>query len=102
MNSLEVPEEIADDLKELSNLIFEYVYYPHMVIDRVDKCDNMIKSVVMVLDTDSNIVSLDGWYRYISEKVAGEEFEIASYDTNTITEEKTPAGPYYDYDFNDY
>jgi len=41
---------------------------------------NMIKSVVMVLDTDSNIVSLDAWYRFVSEKISGEEFNIASYE----------------------
>lgn len=79
-NSLEIPGEIADDIKEFGDLLMEYVYYKYMIIDRVDKCDNMIKSVVMVLDTDSNIVSLDGWYRYISEKISGEEFNIAGYD----------------------
>ena len=79
-NSLEIPEEIADDIKEFGDLLMEYVYYKYMIIDRVDKCDNMIKSVVMVLDTDSNIVSLDGWYRYVSEKISGEEFNITNYD----------------------
>ena len=40
----------------------------------------MVKSVVMVLDTDSNIVSLDGWFRYVSEKISGEDFNIAGYE----------------------
>jgi len=79
-NSLDIPAEIADDIKEFGNLLFEYVYYRHMIIDRVDRCNNMIKSVVMVLDTDSNIVSLDAWYRFVSEKISGEDFNIAGYE----------------------
>lgn len=83
-NSLDIPKEIADEIKEFGDLLMEYVYYKYMIIDRVDKCDNMIKSVVMVLDTDSNIVSLDGWYRYISQKISGEEFYIAGYEVPAL------------------
>ena len=38
-NSLEVPEEIQDDIKLFSDLLFEYVYYHYMFIDRTDRCD---------------------------------------------------------------
>ncbi len=79
-NSLDIPEEVTSEMAEFGALLKEYIYYKYMIIDRVDKCDNQIKSVVMVLDTDSNIVSLDAWYRFVSEKVSGEEFNIASYE----------------------
>lgn len=79
-NSLDIPEEIAEDIAEFGNLLQEYIYYKYMIIDRIDHCDNQCKSVVMVLDTDSNIVSLDAWYRFVSEKISGEEFNIAGYE----------------------
>ena len=39
----------------------------------------MIKSVTMVSDTDSTIISLDAWYRFIVEQLNGEEIRIANY-----------------------
>ena len=38
-NSLEIPDEIAEDIAEFGDLLMEYVYYKHMIIDRVDRCD---------------------------------------------------------------
>ena len=83
-NSLEVPEEIQDDIKLFSDLLYEYVYYHYMFIDRTDRCDNMIKSVTMVSDTDSTIISLDAWYRFIVEQLNGEEIRIANYCPDPI------------------
>ena len=84
LNSVEVPEEIVDDIKLFSDLLFEYVYYHYMYIDRTDRCDNMIKSVTMVSDTDSTIISLDAWYRFIVEQLNGQEIRIANYCPNPI------------------
>ena len=56
----------------------EYVYYRYMFIDRIDRCDNMIKSVTMVSDTDSTIISVDAWYRFVVNQVNGEELRIAN------------------------
>lgn len=84
LNSVEVPEEIVDDIKLFSDLLFEYVYYRYMFIDRIDRCDNMIKSVTMVSDTDSTIISLDAWYRFVVEKLNGEELRIANYCPDPI------------------
>lgn len=79
LNSLDIPEEIQDDIKLFSDLMYEYVYYKYMIIDRVDRCDNMIKSVTMVSDTDSTIISLDAWYRFIVEGLNGMDIRIANY-----------------------
>lgn len=96
-NSVEAPEEIQEDIKLFSDLLFEYVYYHYMYIDRIDRCDNMIKSVTMVSDTDSTIVSLDAWYRYIVEKLDGEELRIANYCKDPILiEEPDEYGEYSD------
>lgn len=79
-NSLEVPEEIEAELYELADILKEYVYYGNMYIDRIDRCDNMIKSVIMVSDTDSCIVSLDAWYRFVYDIIKDEDLNIRKYD----------------------
>ena len=85
MASSKIPPEISDDINYLSDLIYEYVYYRYMFIDRTDRCDNMIKAVTMVSDTDSTIISLDAWYRFIVNRINGDELRIANYCGNPVT-----------------
>lgn len=82
--SAKVPPEIADDIKYLKDLMMEYVYYRYMYIDRIDRCDNMIKSVTMVSDTDSTIISVDAWYRFVVNQINEEELRIANYCPDPI------------------
>lgn len=83
--SSDVPPEISDDLNYLLELMMEYIYYKYMVIDRIDRCVNMIRSVVMVSDTDSTIISADGWYRFIANQINGENLKIATYCKDPVT-----------------
>lgn len=83
-NSLDIPDEISNEIKLLCDLMMEYVYYKYMIIDRTDRCDNMIKSVTMVSDTDSTIISLDAWYRFVAERMNGKELRIANYCPNPV------------------
>jgi len=114
--SAKVPPEIAEDINYLKDLMIEYVYYRYMYIDRIDRCDNMIKSVTMVSDTDSTIISVDAWYRFVVNKINEEELRIANYCPDPIMFlDKNEDGEYdckdwmnhldfepkqYDYDFN--
>lgn len=82
--SAKVPPEIADDIRYLKDLMMEYVYYRYMYIDRIDRCDNMIKSVTMVSDTDSTIISVDAWYRFVVNQINEEELRIANYCPDPI------------------
>ena len=82
--SAKVPPEIANDINYLKDLMMEYVYYRYMYIDRIDRCDNMIKSVTMVSDTDSTIISVDAWYRFVVNKINEEELRIANYCSDPI------------------
>lgn len=92
-NSLDIPDEISKEIKVLCDLMMEYVYYRYMFIDRTDRCDNMIKSVTMVSDTDSTIISLDAWYRFVAEKMNGEELRIANYlGSPLVFDEKNDEG----------
>lgn len=79
-NALKVPKEIEPELEELAYILKEYVYYGKMYIDRIDRCDNMIKSTIMVSDTDSCIISLDAWYRFVKEIIKDEDLQIKRSD----------------------
>lgn len=65
------PEEIVEPLKELTDLLKEFVYYDKQIIDRLEKMTCLIRSVSIIQDTDSAIVSFDGWYRYVRGMCAG-------------------------------
>lgn len=83
-NPLDVPKEIEDELIELSSIITEYVYYGKMYIDRIDRCDSMIKKTIMVSDTDSCIVSLDAWYHFVYDIIKDEDLKIKKYDPISV------------------
>lgn len=69
-------KSICVELEEFKDMLMEYVYYSYQVIDRLDRYDNMIRSVCCITDTDSTIISLDPWYRYILEKVKDIDMKI--------------------------
>lgn len=63
------PKEIEAELDQFYELLEEYVFYNHQVIDRIDRITNMIRNVSIINDTDSSIVSFDAWYNFIMPKV---------------------------------
>ena len=83
-----VPEEIKVELDALQDLMREYVYYPHMYIDRIDRCDNMIKDVCVISDTDSTIVAFDAFYHFVLDRVYMEDISILNYELDLETKEK--------------
>lgn len=83
-NPLKVPENLVDDLEMFAKILGEYVFYDKMIIDRIDRCDNMMKSIIMISDTDSCIVSLDAWYRFVLQMIEGQDIKIRKYDPISI------------------
>jgi hypothetical protein len=71
-----IPEEAADELNYITDLMREYVYYRYQIIDRLDKMYYLIRSNSIIQDTDSAIVSLDAWYRYILNMCIGVQIPI--------------------------
>ena len=82
-----VPEEIKVELDALQDLFREYVYYPHMYIDRIDRCNNMIKDVCVISDTDSTIVSFDAFYHFVLDKMIGETLAISELEVDWNSDE---------------
>ena len=71
MDPNEPPEEISDLIKNFCDLLREYVYSGMQMIDRVAKMRSLIRSVSIIQDTDSCIISLDGWYRKVRDMCIG-------------------------------
>ena len=79
-----IPEEISVELEEFWNLLKEYVYYSYQIIDRIGRLTYMPRAVTAIIDTDSNILSLDAWYRFVLSKVENIDMKIK-------IEKQTPA-----------
>lgn len=87
LNPLDPPENIVDDLEMLKDLMFQYVYYRHLWIDKLERVYTMIRDVVLITDTDSCIVSLDEWYKYVLKDTIGIPMRVKY----TIAERKEAA-----------
>ena len=78
--SLKPPKSIEPDLLLFTDLLKEFVYYKYMYIDRIIRCDSMIKKTIAVSDTDSCIITLDPWFRFVSNLIANEDIGINKVD----------------------
>jgi hypothetical protein len=76
LNPNKPPKEIKGELEILIGYIKEYVYYGYQIIDKLDRVETMIRDVVLVTDTDSCIISLEPWYRFVLEKTKGVPMSI--------------------------
>lgn len=73
LNPNKPPKEIKAELDTLVDIVREYVYYSYSYIDRIDRMDNMVKSVCVISDTDSAIISLDPWYRFVLNEIVKDD-----------------------------
>lgn len=78
------PKEISVELDTFAEILMEYIYYPHQIIDKYEKFRYMTKSVIIIQDTDSCIVSLDAWFRFCIEVTDGVEMDIKKNYYNPI------------------
>lgn len=79
------PEEIKEALKEFTDVLKEYVYYNKQIIDRLEKMDALVRSVSITQDTDSAIISLDGWYEYIRKMCMGIPMKIKNENIDALS-----------------
>ena len=83
-----------------------------MIIDKINRVEDMIRDIVLVTDTDSCIICLDTWYNYILERTKGIDMNIKHTmieimkrikvdefgDSDLVSIIKRDE-PYYEYDF---
>lgn len=86
LNPNEAPEEIRVELETLLSLVREYVFYNYQIIDRIDRNKHMVKTVAVISDTDSAIVSFDAWYHFVLGKISGMNLKINEESTNKAFE----------------
>lgn len=101
-----VPENLGVEMETFCDLLREYVFYNHQIIDRIDRNTNMIKNVSLISDTDSTIVCFDTFYKYVLNKIKGIDIEIGKYyiDGVSYCDSESPLykGVYYDEEELDY
>jgi hypothetical protein len=69
MDPNKVPEEIKPELQRLKDYMHEYVYCKYLSVDRIYRLKNFKRRVVTVIDTDSNILSIDTIIDYITDNI---------------------------------
>ena len=69
------PESIQTELSILNNYVMKYVYCRYLSFDRVYRHRNFKRKVVTVIDTDSNILSLDTLVYFIFDIIDINGFE---------------------------
>lgn len=70
------PEIIEEDLDRLHDMMKQYVYYRHLYIDKLERVYTMKRDITLLTDTDSCVVCLDEWYRYILKFTIGIPMKI--------------------------
>lgn len=96
-----IPDEIAPEMEYFKKILFEYLYYPHQIIDRLDKMDALIRDVSIIQDTDSSIVSLDAWYNFVLGYTRGVDMKIKQYEYDMVDEKLNTPSYVEEYDFFD-
>ena len=76
MNPNEPPENIQIDLDVLYDMMKQYVYYRHLYIDKLERVYTMKRDITLLTDTDSCVVCLDEWYRYVLKFTIGVPMKI--------------------------
>ena len=76
MDPNKVPAEIKDQMETLVGLIKEYVYYEYLTLDKLDRVESMPRDTVLIVDTDSCIISLEAWYQFVIGDTKGIDMPI--------------------------
>lgn len=85
-----VPNTVEDIINELNDIYMKYVYVQYLPLDRIYRLRNFKRNVVTVIDTDSNILSLDSWMKFCQEEIMEGDYGREDIDNvfiaiNTIT-----------------
>lgn len=76
-NPERVPEAISDDLTSLWNIVEEFVFYNYGTFDRIKILKTIKRKAVITVDTDSNFLNLEPFYKFVQKQAS---FEIKDDD----------------------
>jgi hypothetical protein len=82
LNGSEPPEHLKDKVRDLMLFMKEYVFYPKPHEFKADKAVTMEREVILLSDTDSTFLAVDGFVDYMKEilkKDAPTEREVVNY-----------------------
>lgn len=71
MDPNQPPKNITKYLDELNTYMMKYIFVNYLSFDRIYRLRNFKRKCVTVIDTDSNILSLDTIVNYLFDKVVG-------------------------------
>lgn len=74
------PKTILPILNTLKDIYMKYVYVQYMYTDRIYKLKNFKRDVVTVIDTDSNILSIDPWMEYCLSSLKKGDYGRSEWD----------------------
>ena len=86
LNPNKPPKEIKGDLEEIMDYFKEYVYYEYPVLDKMERVDKMPRDSVLIVDTDSCIISLEHWFQFVSKYTNGIDMRIKHMQLSVIDE----------------
>ena len=81
----ELPSKVKDTVKEFSDLLVKYVYCQYLSFDRIHRLKNFYRNTVTVIDTDSNILSLDRWVYFTRDKIMTSDYGRSEESNDYIT-----------------
>ena len=79
-NPNKVPNEIHDDLKKLWEYIEEFCVYDFPIRNRIERDSTQRRKVVVVQDTDSNMLTLDSLMTFLASNFAKHKISASSDD----------------------
>lgn len=69
MDPNNVPDSIRPEVEAMSKYMMKYIYCKYLSMDRIYRLKNFERMTVTVIDTDSNILSLDTLVNFIFDEV---------------------------------
>jgi tetratricopeptide (TPR) repeat protein len=80
LNVEKVPEDISEEMSTLWDVLRTFVVYNYAYEDRYDRAMRDKRKAVLVVDTDSNFVNLDPFYKWVTAR-----YELEDTDSNKLS-----------------
>lgn len=73
-----IPKEIKEELNNLWKYYSEFVHYNHFYFNRIQRLKHDKRKVVVVVDTDSNMLNLFPWVQYTTQFIDRNNIDISN------------------------